>query len=80
MGEGKTLNVQHRIPNAEAREDSRCHSMFGVGCSVPCTGRNPPQPPFRLRQGYGGRVGHLLPIGWAEGRGEGVHAQGKNWT
>src|SRR5437899_11371054 len=30
----KTSNVQHRTPNAEVSEDSRCHSMFGVGCSM----------------------------------------------
>src|SRR5207244_12516464 len=24
---------QHRTPNAEMSKDSRCHSMFGVGCS-----------------------------------------------
>ena len=31
---GKTSNVQHRTSNAEVSEDSRCHSMFGVGCSM----------------------------------------------
>src|SRR5437016_13926082 len=31
---GKTSNVQHRTSNAEVSEDSRCHSMFGVRCSV----------------------------------------------
>src|SRR5439155_17873451 len=25
---------QHRTPNAEMSKDSRCHSMFGVGCSM----------------------------------------------
>ena len=25
---------QHRTPNAEMSKDSRCHSMFGVGCSA----------------------------------------------
>ncbi len=29
----ETSNVQHRTPNAEASEDSRCHSMFEVECS-----------------------------------------------
>ncbi|PYL00535.1 MAG: hypothetical protein DME19_04825 [Verrucomicrobia bacterium] len=29
----KTSSIQHRTPNAEVSEDSRCHSMFGVGCS-----------------------------------------------
>src|SRR5205807_674363 len=31
---GKTSNVQHRTPNIEVSEDARCHSMFGVGCSM----------------------------------------------
>src|SRR2546430_17544848 len=31
---GKTSNVQHRTSNAEVSEDSRCHSMFSVGCSM----------------------------------------------
>src|SRR5438105_2087032 len=31
---GKTSNVQHRTSNAEVSEDSRCHSMFSVGCSI----------------------------------------------
>src|SRR5205814_6949060 len=30
---GRTSKVQHRTPNAEVKEDSRCHSMFDVGCS-----------------------------------------------
>src|SRR5437660_4064663 len=30
----KTSNVQHRTSNAEVSEDSRCHSMFGLGCSM----------------------------------------------
>src|SRR5437660_9377338 len=30
----KTLNIQHRTPNIEVSEDSRCRSMFGVGCSM----------------------------------------------
>src|SRR2546423_10040911 len=34
LNRGKTSNVQHRTPNAEVSEDSRCHSMFGVGCSM----------------------------------------------
>jgi len=34
LNRGKTSNVQHRTPNAEMSEDSRCHSMFGVGCSM----------------------------------------------
>jgi len=31
---GKTSNVQHRTPIAEVSEESRGHSMFGVGCSM----------------------------------------------
>src|SRR5207302_1834156 len=31
---GKTSNVQHPTPNPEVREDSRCYSMLGVGCSM----------------------------------------------
>src|SRR5437588_11846422 len=34
LNRGKTSNLQHRTPNAEVSEDSRCHSMFGVGCSM----------------------------------------------
>src|SRR5947199_5391431 len=34
LSRGKTSNVQHRTPNAEMSKDSRCHSMFGVGCSM----------------------------------------------
>src|SRR5438105_1004550 len=34
LNRGKTSNVQHRTSNAEVSEDSRCHSMFGVGCSM----------------------------------------------
>src|SRR2546430_17711321 len=34
LNRGKTSNVQHRTPNAEVSEDSRCHSMFGVGGSM----------------------------------------------
>jgi len=34
LNRGKTSNVQHRTPNAEVSEDSRRHSMFGVGCSM----------------------------------------------
>src|SRR5256714_15021294 len=34
LNRGKTSNVQHRTPNAEVREDSHCHSVFGVGCSA----------------------------------------------
>src|SRR2546428_9206740 len=34
LDRGKTSNIQHRTPNAEVSEDSRCHSMFGVGCSM----------------------------------------------
>src|SRR2546430_12187286 len=34
LNRGKTSNIQHRTPNAEVSEDSRCHSMFGVGCSM----------------------------------------------
>ena len=34
LSRGKTSNVQHRTSNAEVSEDSRCHSMFGVGCSM----------------------------------------------
>src|SRR5256885_1292086 len=30
----KTWNVQHRTSNAEVSEDSRCRSMFGVGCPM----------------------------------------------
>src|SRR2546422_7043613 len=30
----ETSNVQHRTSNAEVSKDSRCHSMFGVGCSM----------------------------------------------
>jgi len=30
----KTLNIQPRTPNVEVSEDSRCYSMFGVGCSM----------------------------------------------
>ena len=30
----KTPNVQHRTSNAEVSEDSSCHSMFSVGCSM----------------------------------------------
>src|SRR2546421_606543 len=34
LNRGKTSNIQHRTPNAEVSEDSRCHSwMFDVGCS-----------------------------------------------
>src|SRR5207249_4135273 len=32
----------------------------------------PLHPPFRLRQGYGGQVGHPLPLGGGEARGEGT--------
>src|SRR5213082_1898940 len=32
LNRGKTSNIQHRTSNAEVSEDSRCHSMFGVGC------------------------------------------------
>src|SRR6266542_1575898 len=32
----------------------------------------PPLPPFRLRQAYGGQVGHPLPLEGGEGWGEGV--------
>src|SRR5437763_203462 len=31
---GKTSNVQPRTSNAAVSEDSPCHSMFGVGCSM----------------------------------------------
>src|SRR5207249_530945 len=31
---GKTSNIQHRTSKAEMSKDSRCHSMFGVGCSM----------------------------------------------
>src|SRR2546429_1078966 len=34
LNRGKTSNVQHRTPNIEVNEDARCHSMFGVGCSM----------------------------------------------
>src|SRR2546423_11769008 len=34
LNRGKTSNVQHRTPNAEVGEEARCHSMFGVGCSM----------------------------------------------
>ena len=30
----ETSNVQHRTTNVEVNEDSRCHSMFGAGCSM----------------------------------------------
>ncbi len=32
----------------------------------------PPHPPFRLRQAYGGQIGHPLPFRGGEGRGEGA--------
>src|SRR6266542_1240631 len=35
----------------------------------------PPLPPFRLRQAYGGQVGHPLPLGGGEGWGEGGRPQ-----
>ncbi|PYJ83823.1 MAG: hypothetical protein DME22_14650 [Verrucomicrobia bacterium] len=34
LNRGKTSNIQHRKTNAEVSEDSRCHSMFGVGRSM----------------------------------------------
>src|SRR2546422_393532 len=34
LNRGKTSKVQHRTSNAEMSEDPRCHSMFGVGCSM----------------------------------------------
>src|SRR6267378_3944461 len=34
LNRGKTSNVQHRTPKAEVSEEFRCHSMFGVGCSM----------------------------------------------
>src|SRR3989442_5856677 len=34
LNRGKTSNIQHRTSNAEVSEVSRCHSMFGVGCSM----------------------------------------------
>src|SRR2546430_12925484 len=34
LNRGKTSNIQHRTQNADVSEDSRCHSMFGVGCSM----------------------------------------------
>src|SRR5207302_7324799 len=34
LSRGKTSNVKHRTSNAAVSEDSRCHSMFGVGCSM----------------------------------------------
>src|SRR2546430_487080 len=56
---GRTSNVEHPTSNAEVSEDSRCPSMFGVGCSmldVPSPDLRPPSPPL----GEGGVRGRFM--------------------
>ena len=55
LNRGKTSNVQHRTPNIEVNEDARCHSMFGVGCSM----LDVPMDPWGEGRGEGER---LIPL------------------
>src|SRR5438128_11589672 len=78
LNQGKTSNIEHRTPNAEVSEGSRCHSMFGVGRSMldvrPGSWVVPTV--FQPRIGTLNHpphppFGHPLPLGGGEGRGEG---------
>src|SRR5439155_10919423 len=82
LNRGKTSNVQHRTPNAEMGEDSRCHSMFGVGCSmldVPLASWRAPFV-FRMRWDHEPPphppLGHPPPPPGGEGWGEGGGSSG----
>src|SRR2546429_6204946 len=55
LNRGKTSNIQHRTPNAEMSEDSRCHAMFGVGCSMLDVPRGSWKAPFR----FSARIGTM---------------------
>src|SRR5438874_6252200 len=63
LSRGKTSNVQHRTPNAEVSENSSCHSMFGVGCSMLDVPLGSWRAPFRFSACTGtmNQIGTPLP-------------------